>query len=155
MPSARILPASSPLVHPALNKLSVSDFSRDELHRETSRPQGLLTTRSEYDRLDRLHCRNVFTDNANVRHRDASPAAGITTTAITWCGKSVTTTRSAGTAGSMTAPGVCLFRTTRCLARSRCAGKGRIVPGKNAAGKRDAAIRIFSEPTYAGAIPGP
>ena len=64
MPYARILPASSPLVHPALNKLSVSDFSRDELHRETSRTQGLLTTRSEYDRLSRLHRRDVFTGNA-------------------------------------------------------------------------------------------
>jgi hypothetical protein len=39
-PSARILPASSRLVHPALNKLSVSDFSRDELHRKISRIQG-------------------------------------------------------------------------------------------------------------------
>ncbi|MBB2843789.1 hypothetical protein QE396_000765 [Enterobacter sp. SORGH_AS 287] len=64
MPSARILPASSRLVHLALNKLSVSDFSRDELHHGTSRTQGLLTTRSEYDRLGQLHRRNVFTGNA-------------------------------------------------------------------------------------------
>jgi YD repeat-containing protein len=48
----------------ALDKLSVSDFTRDELHRETSRTQGLLTTRSEYDRLGRLHRRDVFTGNA-------------------------------------------------------------------------------------------
>ncbi|RAY51021.1 RHS repeat protein, partial [Enterobacter kobei] len=33
------------LAHLVLNKLSVSDFARDELHRETSRTQGLLTTR--------------------------------------------------------------------------------------------------------------
>ncbi|TYF91388.1 RHS repeat protein, partial [Enterobacter hormaechei] len=32
-------------------------YTRDELHRETSRTQRLLTTRSEYDRLGRLHRR--------------------------------------------------------------------------------------------------
>ncbi|NEM19429.1 RHS repeat protein, partial [Escherichia coli] len=40
---------SGHLLSIALDKLSVSDFTRDELHRETSRTQGLLTTRSEYD----------------------------------------------------------------------------------------------------------
>ncbi|HCT5584876.1 TPA: type IV secretion protein Rhs, partial [Enterobacter kobei] len=53
------------LAHLVLNKLSVSDFARDELHRETSRTQGLLTTRSEYDHLGRLHRRDVFTGNAH------------------------------------------------------------------------------------------
>ncbi|NQD62972.1 RHS repeat protein, partial [Enterobacter sp. CM29] len=55
---------SGHLLSIALDKLSVSDFTRDELHRETSRTQGLLTTRSEYDRLGRLHRRDVFTGNA-------------------------------------------------------------------------------------------
>ena len=54
---------SGHLLSIALDKLSVSDFTRDELHRETSRTQGLLTT-SEYDRLGRLHRRDVFTGNA-------------------------------------------------------------------------------------------
>ncbi|MGC0088090.1 type IV secretion protein Rhs, partial [Enterobacter asburiae] len=55
---------SGHLLSIALDRLSVSDFTRDELHRETSRTQGLLTTRSEYDRLGRLHRRDVFTGNA-------------------------------------------------------------------------------------------
>ncbi|EHN8853053.1 TPA: RHS repeat protein, partial [Enterobacter hormaechei] len=38
--------------------------TRDELLRETSRTQGLLTNRSEYERLGRLHRRDVFTSNA-------------------------------------------------------------------------------------------
>ena len=48
----------------ALDGLAVTDFTRDELHREVSRTQGLLTTRSEYDRLGRLHRRDVFTGSA-------------------------------------------------------------------------------------------
>ena len=48
----------------ALDGLPVTDFTRDELHREISRTQGLLTTRSEYDRLGRLHRRDVFTGSA-------------------------------------------------------------------------------------------
>ncbi|HBL8837918.1 TPA: RHS domain-containing protein, partial [Enterobacter hormaechei] len=39
-------------------------YTRDELLRENSRTQGLLTTRSEYERLGRLHRRDVFTGNA-------------------------------------------------------------------------------------------
>ncbi len=49
------------LLNLTLNKLSV--YPR-ELLRETSRTQGLLTTRSEYERLGRLHRRDVFTSNA-------------------------------------------------------------------------------------------
>ncbi len=55
---------SGHLLSIALDKLPVSDFTRDTLHREMSRTQGLLTTRSEYDRLGRLHRRDVFTGNA-------------------------------------------------------------------------------------------
>ncbi|MDP9943494.1 uncharacterized protein RhaS with RHS repeats [Enterobacter ludwigii] len=40
-------------------------YTRDErLHLENRRPRGLLTTRSKYDRLGRLHRRDVFTGNA-------------------------------------------------------------------------------------------
>ena len=46
----------------------MTDFTRDALHRETGRTQGLLTSRSEYDRLGRLHRRDVFTGGA---HRPA------------------------------------------------------------------------------------
>lgn len=94
---------SGHLLSIALDKLSVSDFTRDELHRETSRTQGLLTTRSEYDRLGRLHRRDVLPAMPSARRRAAGPAAGITTTVITRCAKSGTITRSAGTAGSTTA----------------------------------------------------
>ncbi|WP_336854488.1 RHS repeat-associated core domain-containing protein, partial [Pseudescherichia vulneris] len=48
----------------ALDGLAVTDFTRDELHREVSRTQGGLTTRSGYDRLGRLHRRDVFTGSA-------------------------------------------------------------------------------------------
>ena len=107
---------SGHLLSIALDKLSVSDFTRDELHRETSRTQGLLTTRSEYDRLGRLHRRDVFTGNAqrpsprrwsrrwDYDYRNNRSA------------KSGTITRSAGTAGSTTAQAGCWFRTARCPA---------------------------------------
>ena len=40
-------------------------YTRDErLHLENRRPRGLLTTRSEYDHLGRLHRRDEFTVNA-------------------------------------------------------------------------------------------
>ena len=42
----------------------MSDFTRDELHREVSRSQGLLTSRTAYDRLGRLQRREVFTGPA-------------------------------------------------------------------------------------------
>ncbi|MCR4456226.1 RHS repeat-associated core domain-containing protein [Pseudescherichia sp. L3] len=48
----------------ALDGLPVTDFTRDELHREVSRTQGPLTTRSGYDRPGRLHRRDVFTGSA-------------------------------------------------------------------------------------------
>ena len=48
----------------ALDGLPVSDFTRDELHREVSRSQGLLTSRTAYDRLGRLQRREVFTGPA-------------------------------------------------------------------------------------------
>ncbi|PWC09424.1 RHS repeat-associated core domain-containing protein [Brenneria corticis] len=48
----------------ALDRLTITDFTRDELHREISRTQGTLTSRSEYDRLGRLHRRDVFLGNA-------------------------------------------------------------------------------------------
>ncbi|MFE8152802.1 RHS repeat-associated core domain-containing protein [Brenneria goodwinii] len=48
----------------ALDRLPVTDFTRDQLHREISRTQGALTSRSEYDRLGRLHRRDVFTGEA-------------------------------------------------------------------------------------------
>jgi RHS repeat-associated protein len=55
---------SGHLLSIALDNLPISDFTRDTLHREVSRTQGLLTSRSEYDRLGRLHRRDVFTGNA-------------------------------------------------------------------------------------------
>ncbi len=113
---------SGHLLSIALDKLSVSDFTRDELHRETSRTQGLLTTRSEYDRLGRLHRRDVLPAMPSARRRAAGPAAGITTIAIILSAKSGTITRSAGTAGSTTAQGACSFRTARCPVRSSGAG---------------------------------
>ncbi|MCU5771725.1 DUF6531 domain-containing protein [Erwiniaceae bacterium BAC15a-03b] len=54
---------SGHLLSIALDSLPVSDFSRDELHREVSRTQGLLTTRREYDRLGRMQRRDVFSGN--------------------------------------------------------------------------------------------
>ncbi|MGK8933014.1 RHS repeat-associated core domain-containing protein [Pluralibacter gergoviae] len=59
---------SGHLLSIALDGLPVTDFTRDALHRETGRTQGLLTSRSEYDRLGRLHRRDVFTGGA---HRPA------------------------------------------------------------------------------------
>ncbi|WP_235470230.1 DUF6531 domain-containing protein, partial [Franconibacter pulveris] len=55
---------SGHLLSIALDNLPVTDFTRDELHREISRTQGLLTTRSDYDRLGRLTRRDVFTGDA-------------------------------------------------------------------------------------------
>ncbi|XTZ40176.1 RHS repeat-associated core domain-containing protein [Salmonella enterica] len=55
---------SGHLLSIALDNLPVSDFTRDPLHREISRTQGLLTSRSEYDRLGRLQQRDVFAGNA-------------------------------------------------------------------------------------------
>ncbi|EOV9632639.1 RHS repeat-associated core domain-containing protein [Cronobacter dublinensis] len=55
---------SGHLLSIALDNLPVTDFTRDELHRELSRTQGLLTTRSDYDRLGRLTRRDVFTGDA-------------------------------------------------------------------------------------------
>lgn len=48
----------------AVDHLPITDFSRDTLHREESRTQGLLTTRSHHDRLGRLQQRDVFEGNA-------------------------------------------------------------------------------------------
>ena len=39
-------------------------FTRNEQHHPEDSPLWLLTTRSEYDRLGRLHRRDVFTGNA-------------------------------------------------------------------------------------------
>ena len=55
---------SGHLLSIALDNLPVSDFTRDALHREVSRTQGLLTTRSDYDRLGRLQRRDLFTGQA-------------------------------------------------------------------------------------------
>ncbi|MFE8152812.1 hypothetical protein RBA63_13160 [Brenneria goodwinii] len=44
--------------------LGIALFTRDQLHHEISRTQGALTSRSEYDRLGRLHRRDVFTGEA-------------------------------------------------------------------------------------------
>ncbi|CAM7674934.1 Zn-binding Pro-Ala-Ala-Arg (PAAR) domain, involved in Type VI secretion [Phytobacter diazotrophicus] len=55
---------SGHLLSLALDNLPISDFTRDELHREVGRTQGLLTSRNEYDRLGRIHRRDVFTGNA-------------------------------------------------------------------------------------------
>ena len=44
--------------------MPVSDFTRDELHRGVSRTQGLLTSRTEYDRLGRIRQRDVFSGSA-------------------------------------------------------------------------------------------
>ncbi|MFZ4835076.1 RHS repeat-associated core domain-containing protein [Rouxiella sp. Mn2063] len=55
---------SGHLLSIALDSLPISDFTRDALHRETSRTQGTLTLRSEYDRLGRLRRRDVFNGNS-------------------------------------------------------------------------------------------
>ncbi|YCH31205.1 DUF6531 domain-containing protein [Erwinia sp. D4-22] len=55
---------SGHLLSIALDGLPVSDFMRDELHREVSRSQGLLTSRTAYDRLGRIQRRDVFTGPA-------------------------------------------------------------------------------------------
>jgi RHS repeat-associated protein len=44
----------------AFNGVTISDFTRDEMHRETSRTLGGLTCRNEYDRLGRIQRRDVF-----------------------------------------------------------------------------------------------
>lgn len=55
---------SGHLLSIALDDLPVTDFTRDALHREVSRTQGLLTTRREYDRLGRMQRRDVFSGDA-------------------------------------------------------------------------------------------
>ena len=55
---------SGHLLSIALDNLPVSEFTRDTLHRELSRSQGGLTTRSDYDRLGRLVRRDVFDGEA-------------------------------------------------------------------------------------------
>ncbi|WP_210483821.1 glycohydrolase toxin TNT-related protein [Pantoea ananatis] len=55
---------SGHLLSIALDNLPVTEFTRDTLHRELSRTQGGLTTRSEYDRLGRLRRRDVFKGEA-------------------------------------------------------------------------------------------
>ncbi len=55
---------SGHLLSIALGNFTVTDISRDVMHREITRTQGLLTTRSEYDRLGRLHRQDVFTGHA-------------------------------------------------------------------------------------------
>ena len=55
---------SGHLLSIALDGLPVSDFMRDALHREVSRSQGLLTSRTAYDRLGRIQRRDVFTGHA-------------------------------------------------------------------------------------------
>jgi RHS repeat-associated protein len=52
---------SGHLLSIALDSLPITDFSRDNLHRETSRTQGALISRVSYDRLGRLRQRDVFT----------------------------------------------------------------------------------------------
>jgi len=44
----------------ALDGLAISDFRRDPLHREVSRSQGALTSRTAYDRHGRLRSRELF-----------------------------------------------------------------------------------------------
>ena len=55
---------SGHLLSIALDNLPVTEFTRDTLHRELSRSQGELTTRSDYDRLGRLVRRDVFEGEA-------------------------------------------------------------------------------------------
>ncbi|MBP2198256.1 RHS repeat-associated core domain-containing protein [Pantoea cypripedii] len=55
---------SGHLLSIALDSLTVSEFTRDTLHRELSRSQGGLTTRTEYDRLGRLVKKDVFNGDA-------------------------------------------------------------------------------------------
>lgn len=52
---------SGHLLNIALDNQPITDFSRDNLHRETSRTQGGLISRVSYDRLGRLRQRDVFT----------------------------------------------------------------------------------------------
>jgi RHS repeat-associated protein len=52
---------SGHLLNIALDNLPITGFSRDNLHRETSRTQGGLISRVSYDRLGRLCQRDVFT----------------------------------------------------------------------------------------------
>ncbi|QHM73916.1 putative deoxyribonuclease RhsA [Mixta intestinalis] len=48
----------------ALDGLTISEFTRDELHREVSRTQGALTSRTAWDRLGRIRQRDVFSGHA-------------------------------------------------------------------------------------------
>ncbi|KEA50859.1 type IV secretion protein Rhs [Mangrovibacter sp. MFB070] len=51
---------SGHLLSIALDSLPVTDFTRDVLHRETSRTQGVLGSHTRYDALGRLQARDVF-----------------------------------------------------------------------------------------------
>ncbi|CAI0751716.1 RHS repeat-associated core domain-containing protein [Serratia quinivorans] len=54
---------SSHLLQVALDDVTISEFERDNLHRELSRTQGRLTSRLHYDRLGRKDRREIFNDN--------------------------------------------------------------------------------------------
>lgn len=51
---------SGHLLSIALDSLPVTDFTRDVLHREISRTQGVLGSHTRYDALGRLQARDVF-----------------------------------------------------------------------------------------------
>ncbi|MGK9176045.1 RHS domain-containing protein, partial [Yokenella regensburgei] len=55
---------SGHLLSVAYEGIGISDFTRDDMHRETSRTLGGLTCNSEYDRLGRLQRRDVFTGHS-------------------------------------------------------------------------------------------
>ncbi len=61
--SARLYYGSGHLLQLALDDITLSEFERDNLHRELSRTQGRLTSRVHYDRLGRKDRREIFNDN--------------------------------------------------------------------------------------------
>jgi RHS repeat-associated protein len=67
LPDGRALRAlyygSGHLLQLALDDITLSEFERDNLHRELSRTQGRLTSRVHYDRLGRKDRREIFNDN--------------------------------------------------------------------------------------------
>lgn len=67
LPDGRTLRAlyygSGHLLQLALDDITLSEFERDNLHRELSRTQGRLTSRVHYDRLGRKDRREIFNDN--------------------------------------------------------------------------------------------
>ncbi|HID3653274.1 TPA: RHS repeat-associated core domain-containing protein [Serratia marcescens] len=73
LPDGRALRAlyygSGHLLQLALDDITLSEFERDNLHRELSRTQGRLTSRVHYDRLGRKDRREIFNDNRQRHNR--------------------------------------------------------------------------------------